>query len=568
MDGFSDMFDSGHAVPDHLADLGADLAALFTPGFEVSPSHSARRVLARRVLTQQVSTAEHVQAPGVLATPLDAALAWMAPDFGSDCPPSHVRYPLTAAEQAARPLFSPSPAPEVCAVAGQADAMLGQNSPQNSPQNSSLQNSSLQTSPPQTSPQTSTCLDGSADLAVAMAEIERLKAQLQVKPVTPNTKKRPFHPTLTPTHGKRPSNPTHGKPSEVELSPTARPIADEKGLIELMWSPTSGSFWPTLDASATKPARKKLKSAQVQLANPSTLGEKLPRPIPPLPQDVPILSIEVEDPFSRMLRDSLTADLYGAVEVDPEMPPAEMPMQAEMPTQTAEMPLQPASQPTSNSQHVFAMSSANAANRTMPEQVPRRTSVETPVEATTHPDTLHPTSALARITAHPPEHGLSTRTAPLLFAHERPLDVLMCEPFSSLDEIEATRILLPMFYGYDPRDFWATNHWDPATTPRRDLLAPAVAYKRRRDERARERRREAAKRAHQHVAAMHARRQRAMHAQAAAMRTRAAELQAAATQMHTDAARLLAQAEMLEQSPEKMGARRQREAMMKAQRRK
>jgi hypothetical protein len=241
---------------------------------------------------------------------------------------------------------------------------------------------------------------------------------------------------------------------------------------------------------------------------------------------------------------------------------------------------------------------------------------------------LHPASALARIIVDPPQHGLSQKVEPykIFFSpNERSLEVIMKEPFDSLNDNEVVRILLPLLYGIDPREFWLRASWDPAAVSRRDIMGPALAFKRKSDadkaamNPGHEQKRDAVmdmveiarqqdqKNRQAHIEAMHARRQQAMQAQAAAMRTQAANIQAAATKMHTDAARLFLQAEMLEagqiapfqnttqpgnveqnagqfnnaavqptgqfattfqpsETPEQMGARRQREAMMKAHR--
>jgi hypothetical protein len=240
---------------------------------------------------------------------------------------------------------------------------------------------------------------------------------------------------------------------------------------------------------------------------------------------------------------------------------------------------------------------------------------------------LHPASALARIIADPPEHGLSRKVEPynIFFTpNERSLEVIMKEPFDSLNETERARILVPLLYGIDPREFWARATWDPAVTPHGELVGPALACKLKSlaDKAAmnpgRKQKQDAVmdmvqiarhlgqKNRQAQIEAMHARRQQAMQSQAAAMRTQAANIQAAATRMHTDAARLFLQADMLEagqiapfqntaqpdvvgqpaqfnhtaqptgptgqfaatfqpsETPEQMGARRQREAMMKA----
>jgi hypothetical protein len=242
---------------------------------------------------------------------------------------------------------------------------------------------------------------------------------------------------------------------------------------------------------------------------------------------------------------------------------------------------------------------------------------------------LHPGSALARLIADPPEHSLSRKSEPYNFLftpNERSLEVIMKEPFDSLNETERARILVPLLYGIDPREFWARATWDPAVTPRGDLVGPALACKLKSlaDKAAmnpgRKQKQDAVmdmvqiarhlelKDRQVQIEAMHARRQQAMQSQAAAMRTQAANIQAAATRMHTDAARLFLQAEMLEagqiapfqnptqpgdvgqtgqfnhtaqptaptgqfaaafqtsETPEQMGARRQREAMMKTHR--
>jgi hypothetical protein len=242
---------------------------------------------------------------------------------------------------------------------------------------------------------------------------------------------------------------------------------------------------------------------------------------------------------------------------------------------------------------------------------------------------LHPGSALARLIADPPQHGLSRKVEPynIFFTpNGRSLEVIMKEPFDSLNETERARILVPLLYGIDPREFWARATWDPAVTPRGDLVAPALACKLKSlaDKAAlnpgRKQKQDAVmdmvqiarhlelKDRQVQIEAMHARRQQAMQSQAAAMRTQAANIQAAATRMHTDAARLFLQAEMLEagqfvpfqdtaqpgdvgqpdqfnhtaqttgptgqfaaafqtsETPEQMGARRQREAMMKTHR--
>jgi hypothetical protein len=244
---------------------------------------------------------------------------------------------------------------------------------------------------------------------------------------------------------------------------------------------------------------------------------------------------------------------------------------------------------------------------------------------------LHPASALARLIADPPEHGLSRKVEPynIIFTpNERSLEVIMKEPFDSLNETERARILVPLLYGIDPREFWIRASWNPAATPRGDLVGPALACKLKSlaDKAAmnpgRKQKQDAvmdmvqiARHSEQkdrqaHIEAMNARRQQAMHSQAAAMRDHAATIQAAATRMHADAARLFLQAEMLEagqiapfqnptqpgdvgqnagqfnntdlqpigptgqfatasqpsETPEQMGARRQREATMKAHR--
>jgi hypothetical protein len=242
---------------------------------------------------------------------------------------------------------------------------------------------------------------------------------------------------------------------------------------------------------------------------------------------------------------------------------------------------------------------------------------------------LHPASALARLIADPPEHGLSRKVEPynIFFTpSERSLEVIMKEPFDSLNETERARILVPLLYGIDPREFWIRATWDPAVTPRGDLVGPALACKLKSlaDKAAmnpeRKQKQDAVmdmvqiarhlelKDRQVQIEAMHARRQQAMQSQAAAMRTQAANIQAAATRMHTDAARLFLQAEMLKagqivpfqntaqpddvgqpgqfnhtaqpigptgqfattfqpsETPEQMGARRQREAMMKTHR--